>query len=285
MLKKTIGEWEDEHQQQWPNNYETALKYKDEGIRGWDCEKEYQEECRSPVIDYLKIHCLEMPSDELTYRLGHLPAYTSNCLAPEITFVCQEAYQVVSEHYALVFQPVDHGGIWFNFEIDTLYLERDSFPCYPDDTSFWFSIIDELEQAGSPLDFPILCQNVEHVALVMREDDEWQDRHELWALSVMGYFKHLQTFTFVLRHHKINASDTTPVSFIEPIDVESVLHQDDRLTHIEVPLDFKILESFEMDRLDSCLKGVYGSPPNFPDIPKFEEKVAITAAMLDNLKR
>lgn len=227
------------------------------------------------------------PSPAFT-RQAHLQTWPPPCLHLKLsdtrhhTYVCQEAHQVVSEQYALVFQTVDHGGIWFNFEIDTLYLDKESFSCYPehaDDVDFWYTIIDESELAGSPLDLPNLCQNIKHVAFVMREDD---GIHESWALSMIDFFEHLQIFTFVLRHHRLDASDNTPLSLMEPTDVTSAFRQDH--TYRAVPLRFKILESFRIDRLQELIKP--GKSQNgLPDVPTFAEKVAMTEAMMENLER
>lgn len=131
-------------------------------------------------------------------------------------------------------------------------------------------------------------RNAKHVALVVRDENS-DDGY--CALRMLQHFRHLGTFTFVLRHYSLPPSDPTPKSFIEPVDVEKIISicQNQNASHAytwakptgaeNCQLDFVVLKDFDVKYLVNHPKEVAPF-----DIPRFEEKVAITLAMQDKLE-
>lgn len=191
----------------------------------------YNEQCRDDVRKDIKAPRWRQNA----YRDGHLIGYTSNCKTSEITFVCQDSFELVSTRCTLIFAATGSSAdTWFDFDIDTLYLRWGHFLYYNaedddeedddgDDRNYgWTCIFDQFVGIYSPKDLVALSRKVKWLAHFKNKSSESDRKHASPNLvsAFLNRVKHLEHFTIGLRHHDKREVDTSPIHFYEPVDVK-----------------------------------------------------------------
>lgn len=126
-LKKTIGEWEDENNRTWPVlDRKLVLKQNEKGrdtesteeIAKWWCEKRKKKKVPGWVAVSFKLEEDDYGMACKTLTLGMILTY-------------RESHTVASKIHERCFScPLSIPGAYFNFELDTLYIQYDCVLAY-----------------------------------------------------------------------------------------------------------------------------------------------------------
>ncbi len=198
-IKKTFLDFEEEHGIEWPGRdfldfdpNEDEESDRDSLNRILSRERLYLRSeicCKSGVIGY----------DQRVFWNSHMLGIESNCLPPEITFVCRESYEVVSGRYTKAFAyPESITGTYFNFDLDTLYIHYHDFSYYFDHKRL-YSIIDGLIGNFQLVDQESL-KKVRKLAVLLPRDYE-SDEIDEFLDEVLDIFEGLKELFLVLRDY------------------------------------------------------------------------------------
>jgi hypothetical protein len=141
----------------------------------------------------------------------------SHSKAPSTLFACRESHSVASKVLIPSFAFASSiPEIYFNFQIDTLYLRSDTFVF--DDTKEFQYFIEEIE---SIYDIDHIRQ-VQNLAILL--DPEEVGAYHYQLAEVLGWFGNIQKLTIVVGHFDRENDDNGDILFIEAIDVIKTCH-------------------------------------------------------------
>ena len=129
--------------------------------------------------------------------------------APALVFVCRESLEVAARFYTKAFgDDYAFPETWFDFEIDTLYLDWG-----------WHGVSDTPFGAA---DFGDDVLKVKHLALYNSRDDyqlRGTEENEGLVCEILDEFCNLETLTLVNRRHDESGEKTSDLVFMDPMDL------------------------------------------------------------------
>jgi hypothetical protein len=294
LLKKTIGEWEEETGLSWPI---LALPEPDD-----DEDREWERNAiRSEILQALGKYW----DDYDGYREGQLIGMATKCPAPQILFVCRESYSVAKAQYTQAFTTLGStAGVWFNFTLDTLYFRYDNFGYYTQQDRG--NSVHKLLEAF--INFPIDdADKVQNLAIFLDPQD-FPERPTADQLGrSLACFLRLpfygvrklsliaSNYARLGRDFERNFEGDTygGISLIDPIDVVTILAGMDGepvvTSKSQSRLEFPMLNTWCSDLSlelveEELLHDLMGDPmPLDWKPPKFERKVAVSDEILEEL--
>ncbi len=249
LLKKTIGEWEVETRQLWPimqGDLEMADQSKDKNERRDDADEEGNEagsdrnstygpwwpyaneiEHRRVVIREDLAFAVRVSGEDLSdkniYNKANLVGIFSECSTTEIMFACREARAVFLRHYTPVFSCTgSFPQTYFDFEIDTLYLNHHVFSHYSNFEGL-ASVRHDIEDRLRIEDTENL-KRIERLAVLVDPEDytpiDPKPKEEVLA-DILRTFGGVRQFSLIAEDFADFLDDE--LSLIDPIDIEKAI--------------------------------------------------------------
>jgi len=175
--------------------------------------------------------------------------------APVVLFVCRESHEVGAKVYTRCFPSL--GGcptIWFNYQLDTLYLNLDSF-------SERIVIPDGARMSVNGLDHfnPEELAKVENLCFYLENLGSAAKNYGRWLACLLGSFGGVKSFHAITKHstHSVWERDLTEsekwdLAIIEIIDIPaaSLYYSSNNCTEAPSPTFSGVYPNIDMEILD-----------------------------------
>jgi hypothetical protein len=143
----------------------------------------------------------------------------SSCEPPDVLFVNWEAHEVAAMYFEKAFpSDVALAQTWFDFDLDTFYIRYDNF------TKQVSSTLEEVIEAIRALRRYEDLWRVKNLALMMYAEEAAFSYYDLpgEVAEMLTIFQGVQNLTLSFHHYERDANDRSPMSFIDPIDLQEV---------------------------------------------------------------
>lgn len=237
-LRKTIGQWEEENDAIWPAfDGEIVPRPKQHTV-----EQVYISDrqgsgtrhvsARNYVRDELYYSGIDLAAS-MDYQKAHLQGLTCDFSTPQNLLACREVYEVVARHYTRAFAcPLSIPQIYFNFNLDILYLRYDTFTGnYKQTTSNWADIVIMLQNldAGFGIEGTDDPRKVRRLAILLDHNEAELLREYRVIRRLLWIFPSLEKLYLVMNHlvygseDDMQPTDSSSMALIEPIDVDEAV--------------------------------------------------------------
>ena len=184
--------------------------------------------------------------------------FRTKCPAPVLLFVCRESYEVAAKVYTRCFPSLGaFPTILFNYQLDTLYANIDSF-------SERIGMPDGATMIESGLEYftPEELAKIENLCVYLENIGSAEDNYNRWLALVLGSFGGVKNFCAITKHstHSVWERDLTEsekwdLAIIELIDIKaaSLQYRSNSREEAHLPALSGIYPTIDLERLNERL--------------------------------